>query len=789
MALSSTFTQNFTSQINGQDISITLDPNHQLSSVRTLGTSFKVDNAVTRGGAGLSFQMSNNVANHGNITFSYSKTNYLTNFTPYVNWGGASGMGVYMYFYNKTWGRSNMDDYIVILYFGKNTGDIGYYENGILDLLIDNVYSTGWVKASFNIESETGVCSYYTNCGAGYHEDGFVNNATLVNLGYRIDRMFFISNSATTDFHIDDLNYTISNSYSSVPSSPGCTDLTPYSQIGHFAYTTYTYNYPYIIKKYFVPVTTTIKAVLLECNLAQISDDGDLFNYNLFINGLDIGHPICDYTNGDEVIFEWSCNVTLTDEYPVFTFYHSQHTSAGQYWKIGTSTFAGGSDLDSDGDTTYYLSASGFTPSSDYPGTYSASSWGDLGMMWFTTGFTTTTTYEYGDSLGLSYWNYLNATGYVYDINSPNGISCSYTLSTISKGYNCRIELWKNGTQTNTFNFPRYITYPSGAESISPTTIGKYHFKLYSYHYLANITAWVTGTLSNYHIFINPKTGNQFSNYVVSCRYYHPQGLNGFVGVFDNVEDVNTFSKALHTYPISLNTTTDISYSSNSSTSEFWQLFSYSTNGYTSVGQYATHYVKLPFIFSNTIEAESPTIKLGNVEMLDVTHTFPGCDIYVSVNGIKFTGVGGSQVSKLVYTPSKAGKYNASLIINQNGTNVLLDYTSFNVTTSTGDKPTDDLTNLITGIIPEEFKLPVGIVIIIIFSLLPIIIIITKAKESKSEIKIPGMVLTILCISFAWIGWTLDIMWGLLPWWSFFALIMILIFVLLILYFIKNKEE
>lgn len=742
------------------------------------------------------YQLSTTVGGGAYMNFTGE---YITNFSYYEKILSPSGTAYfYIGLYNHTLAIRNgmgihvspsgewKKGYLAIIYI-SDTGKVYYMNEVGASIQLGGTWPGAWglyVRHGIRFINDIGDIKY--QIGNTFY-NGVSCNGTAIYEGYKVDRAYIWTSNNCGIRTFDDMNITFETSYSGGVGA-GCIDTSGLTQIGHFAYSTYSYSYPYIIKKYHVPITTIIKAVNIECNLAQLSDDGDLANYILYINGLSVGMPLCSYVIGDDVVFQWSCDVNLTNEAPVFTFYHSKKTSGGHYWKIGTTTYAGGGDLDSDGDTTYYLAGSGFVPSSNYPGSYSASAWGDLGMMWFCTGFTTDNIYTYGDTLGLDYWDYSNATGYVYNIQSPYGIVCAYTLSTISKAYNCRIELWKNGTQTYTLGFPQYVSYPSGSIAIAPTTIGKYHFKLYNYHYIKNVTAWVTGTPGNFQIFINPKISNQFAPYTVTCRYYHPQGLKGYVGVFDNVSKVNSFSKALHTYPVSDNSTTNIYYSSNSSKSEYWQLFAYSTT-YAQVGQYSIHYVRLPFAMDNSIQVLTKLLKLGDGTFIRATHTFPGADISIYINGIKWKEVGGNQISQHVYIPTKTGIHNATLRKIQNGTTVLLAYDTFTVTEATGTKPTGDLEGLTKELIPEEYRLYIGIGIIIGFTLLPTIILLSYAKHTESEIHVPALPLTITTIIMSLIGFILTIIWGLMPWYTVFLILFVLILYLGILMFKGSKQE
>lgn len=728
----------------------------------------------------------------GWINLSYSPTSYLSKFSFYNNHINENSAVIYISFINKTSANGNMNIYMVKLTVTVTTLSIGYYNsaNASVTITTGNYQrANNWDNyVSFEITNNIGDCQYiYNDIGGNmYYANGTVRDAIGVNTGKRIDSIYFSSNNQF--MAIDDINVTLSDSYSG-GDMMGCLDVTGLTQVGHFAYSSYTYSYPYLIKKYHVPVTTSLRAVNLECNLAQLSDDGNLANYGLYINGVYCGMPTCNYVTGDDVVFQWAVNVTLVDEAPVFVFYHSQKTSAGHYWKVGTSTYAGASDLDSDGDTTYYLAGSSYTPSSDYPGSYSMSSYGDLGMMWFCTGFTTTSTYSYGDSLGLSYYDYQNATGYVYDIQNPHGVVCQYTLSTTSRSYNCVIQLWINGTQSNLYGFPQSVTYPSGSIAISPITIGKYQFRLYSYHYVANATAWLTGTPGNYQIFINPKISNQFASYQVTCRYYHPQGLSGRVGVFTNSVDVNVYSKALYTYPLTTNASTTVYYSSNSSGAEYWQLFAYSTV-YSPVGQYSIHYVRLTFAVEPAITVTPSTIKLGEGTTVRATHNMPGADVSIYMNNVLWQSVSGNQVTQMPYTPTKTGAINVTMKVRQNTSTVTLAYTMLYVTTADGGTGDGGIPGITRDLIPVEYRLYVGIGVIIGFTLLPTLVLLSYVKHSQSDIKIPALPLTVTTIIMSLIGFILTIVWGLMPWYSVFLILFVLILYLgILMYKGGNKED
>lgn len=282
-ATSTIYLQNFTSQINNQDINKALDPNGHLSSLRSTGTNFKITSASYRGAGGLSFAVGVSSNTKGNITFDYSKTLYLTNFSLWFNMVGSVSAGAYFIFYNKTIGISN---YIVELSFGLNTGDIYYYENFGSKALINNVYSTGWMETGFNIDSNIGECSYYY--WHYNHINGYVNNATLINLGYRIDRIYIGLNSQFTSFSIDDFNYTLSTSYTGGIFS-GCSDFTGNTPTGRFAYGSTDVDSIHISTKYNVPVSTTVTGVELQISTTQYDADSVLANYGCSINGIALG--------------------------------------------------------------------------------------------------------------------------------------------------------------------------------------------------------------------------------------------------------------------------------------------------------------------------------------------------------------------------------------------------------------------------------------------------------------------------------------------------------------------
>jgi hypothetical protein len=613
----------------------------------------------------------------------------------------------------------------------------------------------------------------------------------------RIDRIF-VKNAyqyGNEGTHLDDMSFTFSSSYSGLE-GVGCLDVTGLTQVGHFGNCEGDVPTPHIYKTYNIPVTTTIKAVELKVSSAQYDDDPSISNYACSINGLSIGTPVCFNQESYYYVLQWTCNYTVNNEYPTFDFYHSIQTGT-RYWNVGISC---NSIDDLDGDGVVSFSYTDYTLSYEWKwigilpfyvpihGSYTYDRNADLSMRFWTTGFPSQETYNYSDVLGLSGYTFENSTGYVYNLTRGyTTVMGGYTLSTPALAYTIRV--FRNGTEIYEYGFPLDCVYPGSSFGFSPTQQGRYYIRLYTTVYRKNVTAWVVGTLPDYLISTSPTVSNQYDRYMVNYRYYHPQGYTGAIAMDLDKSILNKYASTLyHVSPIANNQSNFFVYNSDSSNAEYWGLYVNANSVYTKVTD-ATHYIRIPSIHENDIYPY-PTNNLeitGNNEnnaqmILKGTHIFPGANIDVYVNGVWIKSVGDSQYFQAPYTPTHAGVFHATLVWHANNTDVELDSCDFTVSTpeTSPTKPMID-----TSFIPKDMYPYIAIGLIVAFMFMPLFFIYSMNQvmsKYNTKVEIPTLTMTVMSVSMAIVGFILDIIFGLLEWWTVFVFIFILLLVFLILW-------
>lgn len=781
-----------------------------LTTTRKAG-SFNLSSTTVKTGS-RSFMMGDTSA-RGWWNFSYNTGNYITNFSGWVYNNPGAINRFEMGFYNKTLGLSKNIDFT--LYpsdeYAKYMIIFGYNVKGA-----NSVSYINSVGASINIVTWSGVadwyqfyCSITSDVGdidynyRGAVQHGSACNMTSIYNDYRIDRMFVKFIVGASNQYFDDLNITISDSYVGGGTS-GCLDTTGLTQVGHFGYCAGDVQTSHVYKKYNIPVSTTISGIELQVSPDQFSEDPDLTHYELSISGLNIGNPICFNPESYYYALQWDASYTVTNDLLTFDFYHSQKTG-NRYWAIGESC-SSTDDLDADGDISYQYTD--YTVSYEWKWIlfmpfhvpvstpYTLTRNRDLSMRWWCSGFPAQETYNYPTTLGLhNYYSY-NTTGYIYDVTlGYDTITGSYTLGTPALTYT--LNLYHNNTKLYQYGFPMNCRYPGSGFGFAPNVIGKYRVQLNSTHALANVTAWVIGTFPPYKISTNPTVTNQYENYNVDYLYYHPQGYAGGAAMdyFPNM--LNKFTDCFYQrYPLTSNQSASFLYSTNSSIAEYWGLYAYSNNLYSKLAD-TTHYIRIPSIFDNDIHPLLPNLVItgnnqnNNQMVLQGTHIFPGSHVSVYVNGIFLGDVGDSQYFTISYTPTKIGTFNATLVLFQNNSQVLIDYCSFTVSSS-DTEPVPGGGGLgfdIRDFIPYPYDLFVCIGFIIFMVMLPTIIVVSLQKKVTVQINIPPMVMTVASIMSGFLGFILTVMWGLLSWVWFFAFVFVLIIILAIVYLTGSKSN
>jgi len=756
--------------------------------------NFAVASSTARTGTKSFRQLCSTGYLNGYWNFTYTQSMYLSNFS---FWFRIQATTTSYYFFNSTLGIGTPLIYISI----PSSSYIRYFDELGNPQQIDASFTDStYHRFYFNVINQNGDVYYYAdNTGV----TGVARNPIRINEGYRIDSLKIMSsNSGNYNYH-DDLTFTLTDTYGGTTS--GCSDFTGSTPTGRFAYGGTDVDSSHISTRYNVPVTTTITGVELQISSTQYDSDSTLSHYECSVNAVTLGNPVCIFSESYYYVIQWVSSVSVTAQTINFDFYHSQLMSGTQYWDVGCGV-SSSDDVNGDGEVGFVFTDSSVVYHWEwilgipfFMPTYGAGDTEfprDLGMRFWSTGFTATETFDYDDGLGLASYSSSNSTGYIYDLSGGyDNIMGSYSLG--DSGTTYTLNLYVNGTLSYDYGFPIHCRYPGDGFGFSPNTIGKYRLQLNSTHAVANVTAWVIGARSGYSIRTNPVISNQFMSYSVIASYNNPQGYTGGIAMDNYVETLNTFLRCMYQrHPVTNNQSTSFTYQSNGTLPEYWGLYVYANGLYTKVDD-CKHYLRLPSVYTNDIHTPSNNypVSTNGVESLGVTltgtHMFPGGDVRIYANSIYVMNVGDSQYFTETFYPRAFGYYNITMLLYQNGTFTYL--ANCNFTVSNSDSPgIEDPNQQYADLVPEEYHLFVAIGIILGFMFMPMAFIYSMNKTMQRfnvTVNVPAMVIVIMSIMTGLVGFILTIMWGLLAWWTVFLLIFVLALVVLILYLKGGKTE
>lgn len=739
-------------------------------------TKFKVEALTARSVPNVLMYKIDSLTAKGIITFSIANIQYLSMWARLFF--GGSGI-VYSYFNSST---ANM---FSIKYEYKSNTSIKVINPSNGDTIFwyrAAIVSTSFYFFNFTFLGSSCIFEYKNYTGGVYHSTDS-GSYTFGGLSGSFNKIFLktttVGGGLTYGYHIDDIRMQTIATEGEICGY----DMNIYNQRGDLSpYYFDDMAYKNIYENFKTPISTTVTGVSLSCNQAQYEDDSNLANYYLIFNGINYSSPECFYLSdfGTRILF-WKMDRVISNETLSFQFTHTLKTGF-RYWLVGEG---GNRDLDQDGDI---LSGKNFISYREchwqwyswFPLPFYVCNdvWEiennfDLSYNFYYTTIETPNTYNYTDSLGLHGYSYKNSTGYVYDINTPNGIIGSYLIN--DRAYSYSIEVHKNGSYFDTKGYPYTCIYPSGSFGLTPTTIGKYQFKLKKIGYVDNITAYVIGTLSNFYVTTNPPITNQFDNYDVTYKFYHLQGFNGSLDKFDVLEYINSHAQSTYTSDIASNSTGTIDYYSTSSSAEYWRLFVNRNGFFTPVGNLATHYIRLPSVVDNTVNIEPKAIEIiyNNPENRTVyisgQHTFSGCDIGVYANGVLIAKVGGSQNYGIFYAPKTSGVYTIDLRLLQDNVLTVVAISPYQLTVT---------------VIPEEeqervlleapYTYIAGTIVTIVCLILPVI--------ALGKLNIQSEILKYVPLFSGILGFIVSCMIGFFPWYAIFGLVLVLVIVLAVIY-------
>jgi len=755
----------------------------------------------------------------GWFNLTYSKSNYMTGLSLWFDMvgGGASTTATQIYLYNKTSSGSNYNIYIAklivntqnnYLHYLDSTNTSQLFYSGGSALLTDNF---NMYMINFTITDNLGDATYYfTKVGtSAVTVHSTLKDAVGVHAGKRIDRIF-IQNYASGSFYMDDMNITISDSYTATPPvSYGCgLDYSMYnSKSTLYSSSDYVVEYvpmtgnKYLEIQYAQYLTTGLHGVSLLIGVNQYLYDNLTSDYGLYVNGITCGDADCiePYMNEYTYRLTWDfTTVSLTNARPLFAFYSKNGWKGLPYVHYATYGSPNWGQLSYHNSATFYTNNIQDGTYFSVGGTYQV-----LPMMFYYGTLTVTNaTSGYTDLLTTTYTNY----------NQYQTIPMIYTInSTASAGAVNYIKVYKNGAGQITYvNQEIPYTIPisifSGQWSFTPMIGGTY--KLCLYRGSANVsvkTITVTNVSNaNYLLWANPNPHEKGSGYIVGYRYYNPYGKNGTIAEYQgaNVIDMD-FSEAGKVY-LSSNVSGNITVNSGIGIN-IWVLYAridaltYSelyritvddiapsnSENSISVDQYATGDIHVIY-HGNTY---APIYIRG-------TTKYVALDTYVSLNGERVypvSHIGLDSPYGFYHNISKTGNYNVTLrLYTSNGTKYLASYL-FSVMTedqySAGGGGSANNFNFVRDLIPEEYRFYVGIGVIIAFTLMPLALLLAYASKAKTQINIPALPLTVVSMIMSFIGFVLTIMWGLMPWWSFVGLIFFLVLILVILYIVGKGKS
>ena len=744
------------------------------------GTNFVVGTTKKTGSKGFDI-----IDSYGYINLTYGVTSFLTNFSVYCYGAGTGTVGrtIYFYFYNATHG--SITNNIIQWEWAIASPSVFYIWTNHVKTDVVHPSTVSWERYFFSILDGTGTCKYGYNGGKGV--DYFANNCTQIGLDYRIDRLY-ISSSGTpaTPSSIDDLNFTISTSYSlGGGGSGGCIDISDvdyYSKNIEIMDGYMDVSSPFIEFTSHSSLSLTPEVFELWVGSALYEGDSDTSNYFLYINGVSCGNPICFYLlSGQTYVLQWDLSSIspIDDEVLIFELAHSITFDGNNYWNIAIATANliygppsptmityknTGTNGVLDGTPIYYGSCwklyfSAFGTPEDEENTDF-----DVGINLI--GFNTHPTYN-------TPYSFIYETIY-FEVFS-NRTDNYYHLN-ISKGAI---------TQGNEQGFPRDVYSYHVIHGYTPTTEGNYTVSLCKDsnnaivdHKHFNIT---TKTV-DYAIFTFPNPSNTGVNHGVTVYISDDTVFQSFYvsGVVD--EDlVNNFNSSNR--KIKVGTLDGNKFWSTSLVTfaisgwEYWRLWGTNDNvTFIPLTSPYLHYVNSltqnNYIRTSLTNGEGYTGESFNVYGQH-SYILSQLSVYLDNKPIKDVSL---NVSFLIpYTFSNVGTHTFSLRVFNDGVWEIVD----SVVVSIVIKPSGS--GELGGFLPAPYSYIMGAIITIVLMILPSIAL-GKIGISGSES------LKYVPIFSGTTGFILSCLIGFFPWYSIFALLFVLILIIVALYLAKSKQ-
>jgi len=508
-------------------------------------------------------------------------------------------------------------------------------------------------------------------------------------------------------------------------------------------------GYQVIETYYGIPSTTVVLGVSLLISASQYSFSGSVANYDLKINGVEIGAPLCidQYGREDTYRVFWSCSEAVSGSGVLFEFKNSvPYFPGGPYWvSLPVDTIASGG-------WNYGKYSSGF-----FNGVYDGNSF-VLGV---------STPLEFQMTFWCSSFIFENITSPYNDLvtcpktiyDTFDTIPLFYFISDFT--YANTIQLWRNGSQLTSQKFPLAVQTGdfNGESSYTSFHSGKYQFRLIRNTFVkSTFNVTVTDPVDmNFVLAVYPNPCEFNTLVSIGYRFYPVDGADGFIGVSE-FADTGNYSDFEHAWSISANVSGN--YTFYPQTNMYVSLWKKTGSSYILM---KIKYLKMLSLFDNTINVGYKSIQLSDAvpsvsQRIYGTQVVQGFNTFVRMNSKILQYVTDTPFYNVYVDMSKSGNYNVELCMETaNGSKVLC---SVNFTVSPPSTGGDAAETF-----PPEMKLLFGICCILVAVSCPLMI------SVKYHVAVPTFVYVVFMAFGIGIGTVL----GFLELWLVFLFVVALV--------------
>jgi len=612
-----------------------------------------------------------------------------------------------LYIVNGEWRGSEHNDYLYNIWVINSNGT---YINILNWSTVDDGYKPFYIDIDYIDETAWGSRFYYNVTWTGNSTLwGSVKDTFVIWQGTAdyFDELDISSNGDTTTdnrniiegylgrIHIRQTGYTGTGTNFPIADE--------WDYIGSLDYTgtTLVEDEPYLEIRRYVPMTIELHALDLWVGSEVYNGDNNVSNYWLTFcgNTTFLDNPVAFIPYDYGYLLRWyNINKTLTDEYPVFNFYHSEILSgtSNTYWfNIYTTV-----DHDNDGEIGYRHHDENLLFDCSYEGSFEPY---DLLYRMYYTGEIYEPPQDYDD--------YIDTDKNNYELYEEI-VHITYTVDTLISQNRIVV---KNDAGWEIYN--ETTDSQTGNIFLMPNATGSF----YAYIYRSSViqeTAWfnVTGLEQDYYIYTVPNPTKPYVDFKVFFHYNYSE-IPCSILLYELGNSIHLEKWDFQDVPITSNFSIDgltegiytfkLMYRIWNNDSTEWDYFLLKPR---------QHIVKPDY--DNRLEVNDTNIPLGETLRFYGVHNYLGSSVYIEINEIEEIYVGDKSYITKLYEPQFAGDYNATLILKMSDSEIILDYVTFSVSGADPDtEPEVDAWSFL-----GDFKEIFGILIVVIFIIIPLAI-------------------------------------------------------------------